>query len=373
MASLHLPGLNGIRAFASLAVVVSHTTLALNEFGLNNKIFGVDKFGNANGLALATHAVTIFFVLSGFLITFLTLNEKEKYGRLDNKKFYVRRILRIWPLYYLYLIIAVIAILVLNLKTDNLNQLPFYIFLMANIPFVFEKGLPLVTHYWSLGVEEQFYLFFPQIAKLKVQAIFKTFIIAGISLFFLKVLCWYFQESSTFISTIYKFLFVTRFHSMFLGGVGAMLFYKKNDLFLRIFSCKIFQLFCWMIILLLIINKFHIASVIDSEIIAVISLGLIIGQITGKGIFNLEHPLLDFLGKISFGIYVIHPLVILLSSFIVKLSDSWISYLSIYLLIIILTIFVSYLSYEFMEKKFLKIKVKYSVIHSSSTADKTIE
>lgn len=125
---IYLPGLNGIRAIAALAVVVSHTTLALGEFNLNSAIFGRDKAGNPLGLLLAGHAVTIFFVLSGFLITFLTLKEKEQTGSLNTKKFYFRRILRIWPLYYAYLIISLILIYIFKLPDENMNQLPFLFF-----------------------------------------------------------------------------------------------------------------------------------------------------------------------------------------------------------------------------------------------------
>src|SRR5258708_22830536 len=92
--TVHLPGLNGLRAIAALAVVTSHITLWLKEFGLNNKIFVTDTAGNAIGLPLAVHGVTIFFTLSGFLITFLLLKEKEA-GPIKIKDFYIRRILRI--------------------------------------------------------------------------------------------------------------------------------------------------------------------------------------------------------------------------------------------------------------------------------------
>ena len=68
--TVYLPGLNGLRAIAASAVVISHITLALGEFGLNNKIFGTDTEGNASGLSLAAHGATIFFTLSGFLSHF---------------------------------------------------------------------------------------------------------------------------------------------------------------------------------------------------------------------------------------------------------------------------------------------------------------
>src|SRR5436189_6466393 len=97
---IHLKGLNGIRTIAALSVVLSHTFKRFHEFGLKQ----------SNGWDFAIFGVTMFFTLSGFLITFLLLKEKETFSDINIKSFYVRRILRIWPLYYLYLII-VLAVL----------------------------------------------------------------------------------------------------------------------------------------------------------------------------------------------------------------------------------------------------------------------
>lgn len=66
--ALFLPGLNGIRAIAAVSVIISH-------IGLNMKLYGFPNFG---GYALASFGVTMFFALSGFLITYLLLKEKEK-------------------------------------------------------------------------------------------------------------------------------------------------------------------------------------------------------------------------------------------------------------------------------------------------------
>lgn len=100
---IFLPGLNGLRAIAAIAVVISHITLIFSTFGSDFKLFGSDDKGNPNAYLLASYGVTIFFVLSGFLITYLLILEKEK-KPINIKSFYIRRILRIWPLYYFYLV-----------------------------------------------------------------------------------------------------------------------------------------------------------------------------------------------------------------------------------------------------------------------------
>src|SRR5271155_5691395 len=99
--AVYFSGLNGLRAIAALSVVFSHTTTSLNQFGLNPFIYGKFPDGTTKTTLLAAFGVTIFFALSGFLITYLLLEEK-KTKEINIKNFYIRRILRIWPLYYLY-------------------------------------------------------------------------------------------------------------------------------------------------------------------------------------------------------------------------------------------------------------------------------
>ena len=86
--------------------------------------------------------VTIFFSLSGFLITYLLLLEKDGRGDVSVKEFYSRRILRIWPLYFLYLSICVFVIS--PTKAQPLpGSLPYYLFLTANIPYIWIRTPPL--------------------------------------------------------------------------------------------------------------------------------------------------------------------------------------------------------------------------------------
>jgi peptidoglycan/LPS O-acetylase OafA/YrhL len=152
--SIYFPGLNGIRAIAALLVVCSHISLSLEIFG----------FSDYGGIDMAGYGVTMFIVLSGYLITYLLLNEYEENKLIDYRKFYMRRILRIWPIYYLSIIIALTCIYFGGHAIDG-TGLFFYLFMMANVPFVFGGALNLVGQLWSVGVEEQFYLFWPWLFK----------------------------------------------------------------------------------------------------------------------------------------------------------------------------------------------------------------
>jgi len=362
--SIHLSGLNGLRAIAALAVVISHITLALDSFGLVATIFGSDINGNPKGLLLASYGVSIFFALSGFLITFLLLKEKEVSKGLNIEHFYIRRLLRIWPLYYLYFGICIVIYYIYEIDYNH-QAVPFYIFLAANIPIIIGKTLPLLTHYWSIGVEEQFYLFWPWIAKVRNSKLMRISILLVFALITLKIIFWIINYKYNYSIPLVA-LSVTRFQTMIIGCVGAILYYNQSS-FIKYFIDKRTQFFCWIILLLTAINKFHISSLIDNEIIAIITVLIIFAQIMRTNyIFNLDNKILDFIGKISYGIYIIHPLIIFLAQkkFGKFQESTLLNYLFLYSLIIGFTILVSYISYNFFEKRFIILKRKFAKIKS---------
>ena len=98
MSKIYFPGLNGIRFIAATMVIIAHIEGFKNKMGYwninDNNV--INQLGN--------QGVKIFFVLSGFLITYLLLKEKARFKSIDVRKFYIRRILRIWPLYFLVLL-----------------------------------------------------------------------------------------------------------------------------------------------------------------------------------------------------------------------------------------------------------------------------
>ena len=355
---LFLPGLNGLRAMAAMSVVFSHIGHNLHRFGLPKFTWDLAGFG-----------VTIFFSLSGFLITYLLLLEKQKDNIIHIKNFYIRRVLRIWPLYFLYLSLALLVIYI-----ENRNVVPgilaCYIFLAANIPFILGHPLPYVAHYWSLAVEEQFYLFWPWLVK-KSNSLFQV-LVGFIGCMLLLKFLFRYVEIRTGNDILYTIISVTRFHCMAIGALGAYLYYYNNKIFLSITQNMLIQLLAWLNIAIIAINKFHIASIIDNEIVAITTVILIINQIANpKTVISLEKPLLDFLGKISFGMYVYHPLIIVLVAIAFRpqlsLLSEWIQYSVIYLVIPSLTIFTAWLSYNFYEKRFLKMKTQFSTIQSAGS------
>ncbi len=362
--SVYLPGLNGLRAFAAILVVTSHVKLYLKEYNLDPFIFGTFKDGNPRGLPTGGYSSTIFFVISGFLITYLLQIEKEGKGTINTRKFYFRRILRIWPLYYLYLIISVLAMILFGLGL-NVNSLYLYIFFAANIPFIIQRSLPLIAHYWTIGVIEQFYLFWPWIIKSTNSLLRVSMILIAILIGTKSALHFLYPDS-----IFEKAIHVTRFHCMLIGAAGCLLYKMGNQLFLKLIDNKITQIICWFVLFLVVCNKYHITSFIDQEIIAGITLFIIIGQIRIKNrIINLEQKVLEFISKISYGIYIIHPLIIFLLSKVLCDINIYmpIKFVLVYLIVLAVTILISYLSYNYFENYFLNFKKKFAVVKSSTT------
>ncbi len=152
----HVPALDGLRGVAVLLVLAFHLAHIDGEGGIGERfLLGATRAGWAG--------VDLFFVLSGFLITGILLDARGGQGYF--RAFYARRVLRIFPLYYAYL--AVLFLVVprilpsLDVKPETQGWLWTY---LGNVLFAREGGFhasPYTGHFWSLAVEEQFYLAWP--------------------------------------------------------------------------------------------------------------------------------------------------------------------------------------------------------------------
>lgn len=368
--TIFLPGLNGIRAIAAIGVMFSHINHSLKrDYNIDNvSLFGFKDNGQAKSWVLGEHGVTMFFVLSGFLITYLLIKEINKTDTINIKSFYIRRALRIWPLYYLYLFITIL-IVYLFIHYELGQYIWYYVFFMANVPFALDQSFTAINHLWSIGVEEQFYLFWPFLFLFFYKKrFFKHFLLGLILLqFFVRIFLWYKYP----FSTAALFSVINRFDCMMLGGLGAILYLEKSKIIELIDSFWI-QLLSWIIIGLMFFNAFHFFnSILETFSVSLITVIAIIGQINLKNkIVNLEIPILSYLGKLSFGIYVYHPLIMLLYSQLFKQLDLNVNEMTLaiscFILIFVTTIMVAHLSYYKFEKKFLKLKTKFAIIKSSN-------
>lgn len=146
--SLYLKNLAGIRALAALLVVFHLLEQYKAKFG-----WGI-LWSNSFVRELGGNAVSIFFVLSGFLISYLLLAEKRKTGDVQLKKFYFRRILRIWPLYFLVLILGILANVYFFTWSSISGDLSYFILFIANVLLAQGIAVPFIAHFWSVCVEE---------------------------------------------------------------------------------------------------------------------------------------------------------------------------------------------------------------------------
>ncbi len=357
---IHLPGLNGIRAIAAFAVIFSHIGISLSYYGMNN----------LPDLDLAGYGVTIFFSLSGFLITYLLLIEKERFRNINIKQFYIRRILRIWPLYYWYIALALFTLWLIPSDEITYEYLPFMIFFSANVPMALIIPMGLLGHFWSLGVEEQFYAFWPWVVAKSKKLVRWILIFLGV-IALLKLAAWLWLRYTGDLIP-YNVIHVTRFHCMAIGALGAIFFFHKRAEFLNLFFHPVVQVLCWLSVILLGISLFPLPSLIKHEVVAVIAVGLIVNVAdNAKALIRLKGRIPDYLGKISFGLYVYHPLIVyLLGTLIGPRVSEWPETARIafaYVTIPVLTIFVAGLSYEFFEKRFLKLKHAYSRVVSQAS------
>jgi peptidoglycan/LPS O-acetylase OafA/YrhL len=150
MSAKRIPSLDGLRGIAILLVVLGHLAGARYFFGAAV----MAPLGDLGNLG-----VRLFFVISGFLITRLLLKEFSSAGRISLKAFYIRRVLRIFPAFYVFIVVAILLSAVGFAKLDRRDVLYAVTYTM-NYHANFSPNYSL-RHLWSLSVEEQFYLLWP--------------------------------------------------------------------------------------------------------------------------------------------------------------------------------------------------------------------
>lgn len=158
------PELDGLRFLAFLAVYMQHTIgfgIGGNHQHLPNWLG--DLLGTI-GLA-GTFGVDLFFVLSSYLITELLLRERTLRGALDVKAFYIRRILRIWPLYFLFVIIAYAITFLVPSEELTWKHVLGYFFFAGNWVYFLMPVTTVAGPLWSVSLEEQFYLIWPWVIR----------------------------------------------------------------------------------------------------------------------------------------------------------------------------------------------------------------
>lgn len=373
------PHLDALRFFAFFAVFVNHVFNSMGYYTTDR----TTKFIIKNFLSTGSLGVSFFFVLSGFLITYLLLEEKEWKGSIDIKKFYLRRILRIWPLYFLIVGLALLALPLLidyipanfpvRFAMDKLNPW-LYIGFAGNFDYLF-NGISnvVIGVLWSVSIEEQFYLFWPLIIafipKKRLLPVF--FLVITVSVLFrfyfsnggnIKIINYHsFSCMSDLAVGAVAAYFVTS--KQFVERLRTLPRYLIETVYFIGFALLPFRDYIWKFG----VHYVHVAAVLP-VLVAFFFAFIILEQCYAEHSFfkagNLKR--ISKMGTYTYGMYCYHMTVffivlLVFSLFDIQVSD--ISPLQLFftaLLCLLLTIGLSRLSYTYFESKFLNLKKKFA-------------
>jgi peptidoglycan/LPS O-acetylase OafA/YrhL len=357
------PNLDGLRFFSFLGVFLSHAFF-IRENGTERAFTEqITDF-----LHLGRLGVDCFFVLSGFLITWIILEEIGSTGYFKLGYFYLRRILRIWPLYFVIVGVALGLVLFQFLTGRHLSTLPplICLFTFTLNFFISNNGevfLFFLVFLWSIAVEEQFYVFWGLIIKF-----FKKYLVAAIIL-------------GTVASIVFRWLYFPDSHMIYyhtLGvfpdfAAGAFLAWSmmnQNKLYNRVqnASQKLWMLIYMVFILSLIFYYFLFTS---QAMVAIERMwfALLFACIIGEQCFALNPfirlgrwPSVNYLGKVSYGLYCYHGILLTVTAKWLSTHDienGWVRFLILPCVLFLFTTFVASVSYRYLEQPFLRIKKRY--------------
>jgi len=363
----YFENLDGTRFFAFFMVFLVHCFVSTTESVSDSELYqSVTEF-----LKIGFLGVDYFFVLSGFLISWVILNEKEKTNKFQLGNFILRRTLRIWPLYFLIVLLGYgLYYYSSNAGTDIAALPPFYNFGLFIVNFYsISEGIDylfFLTFLWSVSIEEQFYVGYSIVAKMfkKLNLLYLAVALIVVSLMFRAVKLYDGQ-------TLY-------FHTLsVLGnfGVGILVAYfakSRNSTFLWLQSrSKIFSNTLYIILFGSLIYYNELNAIPGIRIFLRFYFSLLFGYIVFEQCFSKnrffsfgKYRIIKYLGKISFGLYCYHGVVItLLLKVLERYSIEetyWHTFLIYPVIILLLTVGISAISYRYFEGPILRLKKRFS-------------
>jgi peptidoglycan/LPS O-acetylase OafA/YrhL len=359
-----LSGLNGLRGLASLGVTLHHFEQIRSVYGLPS-LWHFSLVLRLGGLC-----VSLFFVLSGFLITFLLLREYQSRAEISVRSFYMRRILRVWPLYFFttalgFFVLPFIPAYSLPdfapvVDADYWTKFAFYMAFMPHVEAWFYPSINYAGVLWSVGVEEWFYFGWPWLvlwarARLWV-------VLFAIAVFFL-VGRYVFREGVAF-----DFFGQVRFDCMAIGAMGAVAVTARSktiDGVLRKMFSLSGQLIALGVIVATVLLQLTLQSVppVSQTLFSIYFLWLILNvAINPAPIFSLDFRVLEWLGKVSYSMYCLNWVSLVSALVILKYLNfdlsSWTAHGAHLLFALATTFALSALSYRYIERPFLAWKTR---------------
>ena len=373
------PNLNGLRFLAVLLVIFDHLELVRSESGLPS------FWSNPAISLLGQLGVTLFFVLSGFLITYLLLAEKETLGEIKFGAFYLRRVLRIWPLYFVVVILGLFVLPHIAFFTPpgTLTQLydhfaakiVLYALILPNVALVLYPPVAYLGQAWSIGVEEQFYIIWPVLLHFSTHY-FRNFLLLAGGIFVVGQLSWALTTPQRHILPINEitdfikhFLFYFRIQCMAVGGLFAWVLYRNKVGILKWLTPRPVQAGVWGLLLVMMVRGQTVpycTQELYSVMFGVVVLNL---ALTDSSLVNLRHKALDYLGRISYGLYMLHLIAIVVALRVVSLfvvpASPW-HHLATFLVALVGSVALAAFSFRYLETPFLGLKKRFARIQSGS-------
>jgi peptidoglycan/LPS O-acetylase OafA/YrhL len=320
-------------------------------------------------------------------MTFLLVTEHRRTGGIDVRAFYMRRILRIWPLYFLTVAIAFVVVpwlsaaielprfyhaLVVALADDYWSLLALFVFMLPNLALRFYPPVLAASHAWSIGAEEQFYAVWPWFLRRCVGRLATALLLLiGGKLAFQFML---FSMMQMGPSTLRggggggdAFVRAFWIENMAIGALGAHLLLKPSALTRLVLTVPA-QLgaLCALIAITAVGTRW---SLVDHLAMPVAFLVLMLNLSTNpKSLFRLDSRLLSHLGKISYGLYMFHPLVLVIVLTLLGKSRTFgrhaLFNAVLYASVLSVTVLLSEMSYRYLELPFMRRKARFAVVPS---------
>lgn len=374
----YFTGLTSLRAIAALGVLIGHVEQIRLNLHLQNNLHLAFYKGISGHLS-----VLLFFVLSGFLITFLLLKEaKEKKG-INIRNFYLRRALRIYPIYYLMVVLCFTFALLWGdyfnssqSSSNILKGLLWFLLIAPNIRKVIggspdQYGIVRVTgteHLWSIGAENQFYIIWPYLLRLMKKYIIYTLFLLFLFFTFFYRLYYYLYFNFFYVTLpveihnlIVYIIHGSMMNAMVMGSIGAWLYLEKKNL-LSFFSGRVVELILILCIFPLWFLGIELGDFSDGIYSVLFSLLIINMVINDSNFFWIKNRVWNFLGRISYGIYIYHWIVIFIWLKVLNklgcAENFIIDNIYIYAGSIGMTILVAFFSYTYLESWFLKLNAR---------------
>lgn len=362
--NIHFNNLNGLRFLGAFMVFIFHC------FTINREIWGSFTLEKPYQLLfkMATHGhhgVLLFFVLSGFLITFLLLKEIDKHGSIQLFHFLARRFLRIWPLYFFICIFGFVVFPKLPFGFQTVHSPTFYTLFLSNMDEIWigwKDKVNFLSATWSVSIEEQFYLFWGLIIALFPFKTHQWFIV------FFSFICLTSVSFRLMHYTESRVLYYHTFSVMSDVAIGGLLavFYHSGKANTFISACKKWQIFGVYIIgcVMLLGTNFIFPGkliVVERLVLALFFAFVILEQIESKHSFWKADslPFFDKWGKITYGFYLFHCIYIYFFAQLF-LQLNWVNsgwFFALFIpLVFCATLFTALLSFQYFEQPILRLK-----------------